>query len=222
VTGKPRSEPPTSAVVRTPKTQSLKGGGPAQERELRAQGQKTMRRLLDAGEWVFERRGFHAARVDDVVKRAKTSHGTFYLYFSNKEDLFRALAIDAMEEMAALADTLPDLASSEDPRGELRTWIATFFDVYASHGTIIRSWTEGEIVDTDLGATGTRLLRTLGSALAKHVPERPGVTPEVAGMALLALLERMNYLLQSKQIRFEREELLDTVTAVAWDGFLKG
>ena len=62
-------------------------GTPAQNRELRAQGRKTMRRLLDAGMRVFAERGFHAARVDDIVRAARTSHGTFYLYFANKEDL---------------------------------------------------------------------------------------------------------------------------------------
>jgi AcrR family transcriptional regulator len=194
-------------------------GTPAQERELRAQGQKTMRRLLEAGQWVFERRGFHAARVDDVVKRAKTSHGTFYLYFSNKEDLFRALAVDAMEEMAALAETIPDLSSSADPRQDLLVWVTSFFDTYAEHGTVIKSWTEGEIVDTDLGVTGTRLLRTIGGALSKHIPEQPGVDSDVAGMAFLAMLERINYLAQSKQIRFEREAMLQTVTSVAMAGF---
>ena len=46
-------------------------------------------------------KGYHPARVDDIVKVAKTSHGTFYLYFSNKEDLFHALVLDVAEEMAS-------------------------------------------------------------------------------------------------------------------------
>ena len=50
-----------------------------------------MQKLLDAGLAEFDERGFQAVRVDDVVRRAKISHGTFYLYFSNKEDLFKAL-----------------------------------------------------------------------------------------------------------------------------------
>ncbi|HEX4491996.1 MAG TPA: helix-turn-helix domain-containing protein, partial [Acidimicrobiia bacterium] len=70
---------------------ALRAGRPAQGRELRARGQRTLRKLLDAGIQVFATRGYHAARVDDVVKLARTSHGTFYLYFSNKEDLFAAL-----------------------------------------------------------------------------------------------------------------------------------
>src|SRR6185503_19557856 len=71
-----------------------RAGAPTRGRELRARGQRTQARLLEAGARVFAERGYHAARVDDVVKAARTSHGTFYLYFSNKEDLFRALAID--------------------------------------------------------------------------------------------------------------------------------
>ena len=50
-----------------------------------------MRRLLDAAIVVFDERGYHAARVDDIVRVAETSHGTFYLYFSSKENLFQAL-----------------------------------------------------------------------------------------------------------------------------------
>jgi len=34
-----------------------RGGAPAQERELRAQGRKTMHRLLEAGRTVFEKQG---------------------------------------------------------------------------------------------------------------------------------------------------------------------
>ena len=43
-----------------------------------------MRQLLDAGVEVYASKGYFAARVDDIVKLARTSHGTFYLYFANK------------------------------------------------------------------------------------------------------------------------------------------
>src|SRR5205823_9576442 len=59
-------------------------GSPASGRELRARGQRTVRKLLDAGIEVFGTKGYFPARVDDIVKVARTSHGTFYLYFANK------------------------------------------------------------------------------------------------------------------------------------------
>src|SRR5580692_5933806 len=85
----PAAKPPASR----PRRASL-GGGPAQDRELRAQGRQTLQNLLEAGLAEFDERGFQAVRVDDIVRRAQISHGTFYLYFSNKEDLFKALLRD--------------------------------------------------------------------------------------------------------------------------------
>src|SRR5438874_6618214 len=95
---------------------STRGGAPAQERELRAQGKKTMRKLRDAAMTVFEKRGYHAARVDDIVKVAKTSHGTFYLYFANKEDLFRTLTADVAEEMTGLLESLAPITDRKSTR----------------------------------------------------------------------------------------------------------
>ncbi|HEV2536450.1 MAG TPA: helix-turn-helix domain-containing protein, partial [Streptosporangiaceae bacterium] len=98
-TGRPPKKPPARP--------SLGGGAPAQDRELRAQGRETVRRLLEAGMVEFEGRGFHGVRVDDVVRRAGISHGTFYLYFSNKEDLFKALLKDALHDMEIVAGDFP-------------------------------------------------------------------------------------------------------------------
>ena len=97
--GRPPRKPPARP--------SLGGGAPAQDRELRAQGRETVRKLLEAGTIEFEERGFQGVRVDDVVSRAGISHGTFYLYFSNKEDLFKALMRDALHDMEIVAGDFP-------------------------------------------------------------------------------------------------------------------
>jgi AcrR family transcriptional regulator len=202
-----------------------RGGAPAQERELRAQGRKTMRKLLDAGRIVFEQRGYHAARVDDVVKMAKTSHGTFYLYFSNKEDLFKALAEDAMADMAALAEQVGPIGPGDDGRDAVREWVEQFFDVYTRHSTVIRAWTEGEVVDNDLGRQGQKLLGRLAQSLSRRIAEaehRTGADPEIAALACLSMLERFTYLVQSRQITFEREAMLDSLAAVMHAGFFGG
>lgn len=62
---------------------------------------------------VFTEKGFAAARLDKIAKRAGVSKGTLYLYFKDKEDLFRAVVrdtvapnVDALRE-AAMASDLP-------------------------------------------------------------------------------------------------------------------
>src|SRR6266576_2313233 len=139
-------------------TARARSGSPAQTRELRARGKLTMRKLLDAGAHVFATNGYYATRVDDIVKLAKTSHGTFYLYFANKEDLFRALAEEVADAMRQPAESLAPLRSGAAGRAELQAWIAQLSDLYEHYGPVIRAWTEAEIGGSEFGRLGTDVL----------------------------------------------------------------
>ena len=61
-------------------------------------GAETRARLLEAAKKVFEEDGFLDARISDIIKRAKLSHGSFYHYFDSKEQIFREVA-EAQEQM---------------------------------------------------------------------------------------------------------------------------
>ncbi|MBX9869942.1 MAG: TetR/AcrR family transcriptional regulator [Burkholderiaceae bacterium] len=52
--------------------------------------------LLDAALDHFVERGFAATRLDDVARAAGVSKGTLYLYFSSKEDLFKAVVQESV------------------------------------------------------------------------------------------------------------------------------
>jgi len=45
---------------------------------------------------VFAEKGFAAAKLDEIARRAGVSKGTLYLYFKDKEQLFRAVVRDAV------------------------------------------------------------------------------------------------------------------------------
>ena len=47
--------------------------------------------ILQAALEVFGERGLAASRLEDIAKRAGLSKGTIYLYFPNKEELFREM-----------------------------------------------------------------------------------------------------------------------------------
>lgn len=47
--------------------------------------------LLAAAQDIFVEKGFSATRVEDVAQRAGVSKGTLFLYFSSKEELFKAV-----------------------------------------------------------------------------------------------------------------------------------
>jgi AcrR family transcriptional regulator len=57
------------------------------ERRKDARPQELLAAALD----LFVERGYAATRLDDVAARAGVSKGTLYLYFTNKEELFKAV-----------------------------------------------------------------------------------------------------------------------------------
>jgi AcrR family transcriptional regulator len=174
-------------------------GAPASKRVLRSQGRRTMRRLLDAAMIAFDKRGYYATRVNDVVDIAKTSHGTFYLYFSNKEDLLRALVTEAAGEAQKLYDALSTLpAQGGAPQWEdVHGWIRAYSELWTRYAPLFRSWTDLATVDPELIDVIRQTFTVMSGALANQIgPDSSGhiIDPDAAGMATLAMLDRFHYL----------------------------
>ena len=125
---------------------------PASNRVQRSQARRTMRKQLDAAMVAFDKRGYHATRVNDIVEIAKTSHGTFYLYFSNKEDLLRALVAEAAGEAQTLYDALSALPAQGDaPRWEdVHAWVRAYSALWTRYAPLFRAWTDLATIDPDL------------------------------------------------------------------------
>ena len=80
----------------------FKKNAPRWVRRKEARPQELLAAALDQ----FVERGYAAARLDDVAAQAGVSKGTLYLYFTNKEELFKAVVrenvlpvLDAGEEI---------------------------------------------------------------------------------------------------------------------------
>ncbi len=58
----------------------------------------TRERILEAAVKVFATKGYHDAKVDDIVAESNTSKGSFYFYFPSKQDIFLALT-DAFADL---------------------------------------------------------------------------------------------------------------------------
>ncbi|HJV84040.1 MAG TPA: TetR/AcrR family transcriptional regulator [Noviherbaspirillum sp.] len=71
------------------------------ERRKEARPQELLAAALD----LFVERGYSATRLDDVASMAGVSKGTLYLYFTNKEELFKAVVRE---------NVVPVLGEAED------------------------------------------------------------------------------------------------------------
>ena len=73
--------------------------------------------LTTAALEVFAEKGFAATRLEDIAARAGASKGTVYLYFENKEALFKAAVETAMAPALEAAEALA--AEGSKPAAEL-------------------------------------------------------------------------------------------------------
>jgi TetR/AcrR family fatty acid metabolism transcriptional regulator len=89
-------------------------------------------RIIDAAVGVFAEKGFHAARVSDVAKRAGVADGTIYLYFKNKEDLLLSLFEEKMgQQIESLEAAWKDI--DDDPVERMRAYAQHHFRQLAAH-----------------------------------------------------------------------------------------
>jgi len=81
--------------------------------------------ILEAALAAFAERGFAATRLEDVAERAGVTKGTLYLYFRNKEDLFKAVVRRELVPNIEMAEAM--VAGSRAPSLVLLEQLVGFF-----------------------------------------------------------------------------------------------
>ncbi|HEU4956435.1 MAG TPA: TetR/AcrR family transcriptional regulator [Sphingomicrobium sp.] len=98
------------------------------ERKFRRRAEERPGEICAAALRVFAEKGFAAARLDEIAKRAGVSKGTLYLYFKDKEQLFRAVVRDTV--VPNVENLRSDLIQAGMPFDALiRLFLATFVEV---------------------------------------------------------------------------------------------
>ena len=120
----------------------------------------TRERLLTAARSLFVARGYHLTRPQDVARAAGLGHGTFYLYFADKQACFLAFVAAARQQLdrflearlsgadgletylSALIDGMLDY-EAENP-GVLRTAVGEMSAIAPEDAVDLpRHWAEG-------------------------------------------------------------------------------
>jgi AcrR family transcriptional regulator len=73
--------------------------------------------ILDAALKVFAAKGYAAARMEDIAQEAGVTKGTIYLYFENKEAVFKSLVRESLG--ATVTQVAAEVARSTAPAREL-------------------------------------------------------------------------------------------------------
>lgn len=188
---------------------------------LGAAGRATRSKLLDAGASVFASKGYHDTRVDDIVESAGTSHGTFYRYFDNKDQLFRVIAGRSGRRVFSSLGKLPELAGETGSPAftrRLRKWLESYAETYHHEGPIFRVWVEGLAGDPELSSVTVDAMDAIRSSLATFLQGRGFGDIDTDAFLLLAILDLTNY--DHTLISPDDPAALDTIVSIIRRGFL--
>jgi AcrR family transcriptional regulator len=107
-------------------------------------GERTRTRLLVAAEDVFTELGYHDASIVKIAEAAGVANGTFYLYFSGKQEIFDELVEDLNRRVRRAMD---EAASGGGTRAESeRLGFEAFFRFTAEHPGLYRVIRQAEFV----------------------------------------------------------------------------
>lgn len=97
-------------------------GGALDGRAARAERRRAERReaILEAAKAVFRDKGYHQASVHDIIDQARIARGTFYLYFSSKQDLFGELVAEFLSQVRGQVRRIELGPDADPPRTQLR------------------------------------------------------------------------------------------------------
>ncbi len=118
-------------------------------------------RLLSVATRLFGRHGYHATTVPMIVAASRSSTGSFYFYFRNKEDIFAAV-LEALGEKLSAALNEAIAAAGPNTISQMKAAVERLVRFLADHPE------EARILVTESSGLGGRLKEVRRRIIASH------------------------------------------------------
>jgi AcrR family transcriptional regulator len=162
-------------------------------------GEQTRQRLLVAARKVYEERGFHDTRVGDICDGANLAHGTFYIYFKTKEDIFYSLVDSLVTNQYVHTLVPPDFTGSVVDR--FAYTLRQYFDDIIRSKELSRVLEQAVASDEKMRDKRLAIRREFGDRI-QHGIERlqsqgvanPDISAEYVAEAIVSMVNNFGYM----------------------------
>lgn len=181
-----------------------------------ARGARTRQQLLDAALEQFGGRGFHATTVDDIARAAGVSRATLYQYFDSREEIVTELLEECGAALLRVVRRVGPLSATSEGYDNLHWWLGEWGYVYDKYATMFVEWAHIDSPQTPLRPLIARFVEGYTARLSARI-EQSGVTglhPDHAAIALVTVIERLNYYRSTRDLGVDDRQLLDTLAVV--------
>lgn len=177
-------------------------------RSARAQARREQRRslILAAATKVFKDKGYHATSVGDIIDAAQIARGTFYLYFTNKREIFAALSAGFLAEIRGSVRKISLAPEAGEPLAQMRANFRRVIHTVLEHEDLATIVLRDDALDAEARVQADRfydqVIDLIGQAV--RVGHRLGIAREcdetiIAVSALGALKEILTRMLAGRR-----------------------
>jgi len=161
-----------------------------------AKGARTRAALVTAARTVFERDGFLGSRITDISAEADCASGTFYTYFSGKEEVLAAVLEAAQDDM--LHPGLPHVNGTDDPREVIAASNRAYLTAYLRNARLMEILYQVASIDPAFQELRRRRAAKFNERNSRHIAELqergladPTLDPLMAAKALSGMVSRV-------------------------------
>lgn len=181
-------------------------------------GRRSRQALLDAARIVFGRDGFSAARITDIADAAGAAHGSFYTYFTSKEDIFLAL-IEELEQDLSVSRA-PRVAHA-GPYERIRSANREYLTAYHANREVMVVWEQAASLHPEVAeqrnAASDRAAARVERAIRAMQAEKTvdaSLDAAYAAFALTGMVSSFAYRWSQRELPFELDEAVEQLSAL--------
>ncbi|MDN5895532.1 MAG: TetR/AcrR family transcriptional regulator [Nocardioides sp.] len=183
-----------------------------------ARGARTRSALVTAARVVFERDGYLDARLTDITAEAGCSIGSFYTYFSSKDEILQAVIEVAQDDM--LHPGHPRVGEDEaSPEVVIRESNRAYLEAYKRNAKLMIILEQVAIIDPKFRAVRRARSAAFAKRNARGIKDLqdaglvdPELDPYMASMALSSMVGRMAYNVFCLGDKATMKQLVETTT----------
>ncbi|MET8424335.1 MULTISPECIES: TetR/AcrR family transcriptional regulator [unclassified Nocardia] len=153
----------------------------------------TRSRLIDAAKQLFTTQGYAPVRVDDIAAAVGCSRATFYLHFTGKPDVLRAIAeqgtLPSVQHFYEDLDHVLDTGSRE----EFAAWMRRAIDWFQEYKDLLPAWDEATTLEPEFREVAREGIMALPNVMSSYLSRWPADRQDEARLRvelLVAQLER--------------------------------
>ncbi|MFD6161245.1 TetR/AcrR family transcriptional regulator [Nocardia sp. NPDC060256] len=157
------------------------------------QKQQTRTRLMAGAKELFSTRGYAAVRVDDIAAAVGCSRATFYLHFTSKLEVLRAIAEQSTAPSALHFYEDLDRVLDTGSRAEFVAWMTRAIEWFHEYRDLLPAWDEATALEPEFREIARNGIIALPNAMTSYLARWPAERADEARLRvelLVAQLER--------------------------------